>query len=179
MTMSYWHRLGISWVLTALLGGVPLGGFAQDEPRANPQGAAPGATDTPAPSPQTPTDSPRETSAEAMGREVAEAARAIEKYSYEQRDKAIQAVNEALVAMDEYIDHWRQQLDEDYDEMSRAARQQARETLEELEEQRRQVSEWYGGLKHSSAKAWEHVKEGFVESYQTMRDALIAAYEEF
>jgi hypothetical protein len=45
--------------------------------------------------------------------------------------------------------------------------------------ERNELSEWYGGLKHSSASAWNHVKKGFVEGYESFSKAFDNAESEF
>ena len=63
--------------------------------------------------------------------------------------------------------------------MSEAARQQARETMKDLQRKRNDLAEWYGGMKHSSAAAWEEVKKGFAESYDTLKQSFERAREKF
>ena len=48
-----------------------------------------------------------------------------------------------------------------------------------LRKKRNELSEWYGGLKHSSANAWDHVKDGFAEGYESLEDAFDKADKEF
>jgi hypothetical protein len=63
--------------------------------------------------------------------------------------------------------------------MDQAARTKAQQTLTALRKHRTDVAEWYGGLKHSSNKAWEDVKAGFLKSYHELRDAFDKAAKEF
>jgi len=63
--------------------------------------------------------------------------------------------------------------------MDKTARQKARAGLRRLRQQRNQVAEWYGGLKSSSAKSWEQVKEGFSEAYKGLHDSWEKAKAEF
>jgi hypothetical protein len=37
----------------------------------------------------------------------------------------------------------------------------------------------YGGMKHSSAKAWEQVKKGFLDSYESLSKAFDKAVKSF
>lgn len=53
------------------------------------------------------------------------------------------------------------------------------EALRELRQQRNRVAEWYGGMEHGSAHAWEQVKRGFVTAYGELNSALGKAAKEF
>ena len=66
-------------------------------------------------------------------------------------------------------------VDEDWDKMDAAARKNARATLNALHKERDEVAEWYGGLKHGSAEAWDEVKGGFVKSYEGLKQSLFKA----
>jgi hypothetical protein len=63
--------------------------------------------------------------------------------------------------------------------MDQAARKKTRATLNALRRQRNEAAEWYGGLKHSSAEAWEQVKAGFVQSYEVLKESFTKAGKEF
>jgi len=51
--------------------------------------------------------------------------------------------------------------------------------LKSLRKKRNELAEWYGGMQHSSAKAWEHVKRGFLKSYEALSKAYEKAVKEF
>jgi gas vesicle protein len=119
------------------------------------------------------------TTVQEVNQEATEVARSIKDYSAEQRDEAVKNAKTAMDDLDARIERLETQLDEKWDKMDQAARQQARSTLTELKKQRDEVAEWYGGLKHGSAKAWEDVKKGFVNSFQTLGDAFEKAKQEF
>ena len=53
--------------------------------------------------------------------------------------------------------------------------------LEELgrRRQRNRVAEWYGGMEHGSAGAWDQVKRGFVTAYGELDSAFVKAAKEF
>jgi len=63
--------------------------------------------------------------------------------------------------------------------MDQASREKAKKTLQALRKKRNELSEWYGGLKHSSADAWDHVKKGFVDGYEALAGAFDKAENEF
>lgn len=120
-----------------------------------------------------------QTSAEEVKSEVADAAEAIKEYTVEQRDQAIAKMESILKDLDDRIDKLENRIDENWDQMTSAARREARTTLRELRKQRNEVAEWYGGLKHSSADAWEKLKKGFSDAYDALADAWTQAEKEF
>ena len=63
--------------------------------------------------------------------------------------------------------------------MTQAARQKVRANLKALRQQRKELAEWYGSFKNSSADAWEQMKKGFSDAYQTMSDSLEKAKSKY
>lgn len=119
------------------------------------------------------------TTADDMKKEVKEAVQAIKKYSSEQRDQAVKDVRTALENLDARIDRMQNRMENQWNEMDQASRKKFNETLLALRTKRNELSEWYGGMKHGSADAWEHVKSGFVESYEALANAFDKAESEF
>ncbi|MEJ2586494.1 MAG: hypothetical protein P8165_02720 [Deltaproteobacteria bacterium] len=124
-------------------------------------------------------DSDQKTPLKQAQEEVAEAARAIKNYSVNQRDEAINKVKKSLDALDARIDRLQASIDKKWDRMSEASREKARATMKQLREQRNQVAEWYGGMKHSSARAWDQMKKGFSDAYQSLYDSWKKAADQF
>lgn len=123
--------------------------------------------------------STNETGTKDVKEKVTEAARAIEKYSVDQRDEAVKKAKAALDDLDVRIDSVESQLNKKWDQMDQSARMKARAALAALRKQRNEVGEWYGGLKHGSSNAWEDVKKGFLKSYQGLRDTFDKVRSEF
>ena len=119
------------------------------------------------------------TSAEDVKKETAEAMKAIKNYSYEQRDKAVKEMKTAMDNLDTRIDNMQSRIEKDWNEMSQASREKASNTLKILRKKRNDLSEWYGGLKHSSKKAWNDVKDGFASGYASLAEAFDKAQDEF
>ena len=63
--------------------------------------------------------------------------------------------------------------------LRRSARQKVKANLKALRQQRNELAEWYGGLKNSSADAWEQMKKGFSNAYQALSDSWEKAKGEF
>jgi hypothetical protein len=60
-------------------------------------------------------------------------------------------------------------IEKKWDEMDQASREKDRKTIQALRKKRNELGEWYGGMKHSSADAWDHIKIGFVDVMRPWR----------
>jgi hypothetical protein len=119
------------------------------------------------------------TTAKDISKKAGETSRAIKDYTVEQRDEAIKNAKTGLDDLDRRIGRMERKVDRDWDRMDESARKKARATLNALRRQRDEVAEWYGGLKHGSAEAWEEVKSGFVKSYEALKESFAKARKEF
>lgn len=123
--------------------------------------------------------SDQETSIEEVRQEASELAEALKNYTIEQRDEAASASKAALDSLDERIDALQARVDEEWDQMSQAVRQETRENLKKFRDQRNRAAEWYGGMKASSASAWGEMKQGFSNAYGELTKAWEKAEEDF
>ena len=114
-----------------------------------------------------------------VSKKVGDAGKAIKDYTVAQRDEATRSAKAALEDADRRINRLERKLESDWERMDQAAREKARATLRALRKERNELAEWYGGLKHSSAEAWDQVKAGFAKSYQTLRESFVKAGKEF
>jgi DNA mismatch repair ATPase MutS len=110
--------------------------------------------------------------------ETMEAIEAIKKYTVDKKDEAVREVKVVLEDLDTRIDRIQSRIENKWNEMDQASRESARKTIQALRKKRNELSEWYGGMKHSSADAWDHVKEGFVEGYEAVANAFDKAENE-
>lgn len=122
---------------------------------------------------------PEKTSAKEVRQEVGDAAEAIKHYSADKRDEAAKKAKEGLDALDARINSLEQRIDRDWEKMDKAAREQARKTMSALREQRVKTAEWYGSLKNSTAKAWDHTKRGFSDAYKSLKQSWEKAEQEY
>jgi hypothetical protein len=106
-------------------------------------------------------------------------ARTIKSYTVKQRDEAVKKAKEALTDIDTRIDRMESRFDKKWNQMDESAREKARATMRSLRNQRTDVAEWYGSLKHSSATAWKDVKKGFSKSYEDLKAAFMKAEREY
>ena len=104
-----------------------------------------------------------------------ETARAVGKYTIQERDKALKSAQEALDDVDARMHSLDRKIDREWDRMDASARKNARAAQDALRRERDEAAEWYGGLKHSSAESWEEVRSGFVTSYEKLKSSFVKA----
>jgi len=100
-------------------------------------------------------------------------------YSADQRDEAVRKTKAVLDNLDRRIDNLETRIDNNWDNMNKEARKKARSSLRALRKQRTKVAEWYGSMQSSSTDAWEHMKKGFSDAYQSLYDAWEKSVKEF
>jgi hypothetical protein len=110
---------------------------------------------------------------------VKEALDAIKNYSVQQRDQALKKVKVAMDAMDKRIQDLEDRIESKSNQMDQAAREKARATQQSLRKKRMQLAEWYGEMRQSSSKAWDHVKKGLLDSYDSLSKAFDKAVKEY
>ena len=120
-------------------------------------------------------DDAGKTTGKDVSRKVEDAGKAIGNYTIAERDQAIKTAQAALADADARMRRMERKVDAEWDKMDAAARKRARATLNALHKERNELAEWYGGLKHSSAEAWDEVKSGFVKSYETLKQSFTKA----
>lgn len=111
------------------------------------------------------------TSAEDIKKETQDLLKALNSYTADQKDEAVNKTKDALDSLDKRIDEMEAMIDKGWDKMDRAAREKARESLKALRNQRKKVAEWYDRLKSSSGDSWEIIKKGFSDAYKALNDA--------
>jgi small-conductance mechanosensitive channel len=110
-----------------------------------------------------------------VSKKADETARAVGKYTIQQRDEALKSAKAALDDVDARMRALDRKVDREWDRMDQAARARARTAQNALRRERDEVAEWYGGLKHSSAESWDEVKTGFVASYDKLKASFAKA----
>jgi len=111
--------------------------------------------------------------------EWAQTVEALKAYTAVQRDAAVARAKQTLDAMDTRLEQLESRTQQEWDSLSQSARETREATLRTIRMQRNEAAEWYGGMKHGSAEAWESVKQGFIASYGTLNDAFGTAWSEF
>jgi hypothetical protein len=126
-----------------------------------------------------PKEEPKATQREEMKKEIDEAVDAIRDYSLERRNEAVVRARQSADDIDRRMGQLQAQMEQRWDRMSEAARTRSQQEIADLRQRRNELSEWTGGMRHSSAEAWDEVKTGFIESYNNLAEALRKARTEF
>ncbi|MDZ7721538.1 MAG: hypothetical protein U5R06_01620 [candidate division KSB1 bacterium] len=119
------------------------------------------------------------TSTKQIKQETQDLIKALGTYTADQREEAIERTKTALDDLDKRIDTLETRINNNWDQMNKDARENARANLEALRKQRTEVGDWYSRLKTSSADAWEHTKKGFSDAYKNLSDAWEKSEKEF
>lgn len=119
------------------------------------------------------------TTAQDVKKETQELINTLKQYTIDQRDQAVREADQALEKLDGRLDELESRVDRNWNQMTQAARQKARANLKTLRQQRNELAEWYGSFKNSSADAWEQMKKGFSDAYQTISDSWEKAKSEY
>ena len=122
---------------------------------------------------------PAPTAGEKAKKELDEAVDALRDYSVQRRDEAVARARQATEALDQRIEVLQSRSQEGWARMSQATRTRSQKTMADLRTRRNQLAEWYGGMRHGSADAWDEVKNGFVTSYHDLADAMRKARRQF
>ncbi len=117
--------------------------------------------------------------AQDVKKETKELINTLQQYTVDQRDHAVKEADQAIKKVDSRMDALESRVDNEWDQMTQAAREKARANLKALRQQRNELAEWYGSFKNSSAGAWEQMKKGFSDAYQAMSDSWEKAKSEF
>lgn len=99
--------------------------------------------------------------AQDVKKEAQELINKLQKYTVDQRDQAVKEADQALKKLDRRIDELETQVDNNWDNMTQAARQKARANLKALRQQRNELAEWYGSFKTSSADAYQVLSDSW------------------
>lgn len=119
------------------------------------------------------------TTAAEVKEETSETYEALKHYTVEQRKEAMAAAEKKLAKLDASIDEMQNTIDERWQSMSKATREKYRKSIALLRQQRYEAAEWFGGMRQSSAEAWEDVKKGFAASYDRLETAFKEASKSF
>ena len=103
----------------------------------------------------------------------------IKDYTVERRKEAIEAARTSTDALDRDITRLQEDVQDRWGSLSVDVQAKTRSAMAEVRDRRTKVAEWYGGMQHGSDAAWDEVKAGFVDSYQTLTGAFRRARTEF
>lgn len=128
---------------------------------------------------QSETKPPPATKQEQMKKEVDEAVESIRAYSIEQRNVALRSAQKAQNQIDRGIGELQRNINARRGKMAASVQHRADATMTDLRKRRKDLSSWYDRMHHDSEQAWSDVKNGFVDSYHGVSEALRKARAEF
>ena len=111
------------------------------------------------------------TSIEQVERETRDLLQTIASYSADKKGQAVAKADQALDSLDQPIADLQAKIDNNWDDMTASARQQARQSMQSLQQQREQLAHWREKMQSGTAESWEHVKQGFSDAYQALARA--------
>lgn len=92
-------------------------------------------------------------------------------YSEEQRDALVSETESALTSFDRRIENLEENIAENGEEMSAAAKRYADNMMATLERQREELASWFASLKQDGNEAWDDVIYGFSSAYDEFYDS--------
>jgi CHASE3 domain sensor protein len=113
-----------------------------------------------------------EADAEAVRKEVEEAAQTIGDYTLARRDEALERVETAVDRVDRRMARLREDWDQRLKRMSATAQARNDRTMSDIKRRRDDLDAKYDALRRSSDAAWNDAKTGFVRSYRELAEAM-------
>ena len=127
-------------------------------------------------------EEPEPTSLDEVQADFSEAFASIGEFTADQRDAALAALEETLARLDTRIEETEARVREDWSEMSAATQERTAAALQELRQERNQLSESYGALAQGAETAWDDlmagVRAGWAEVGTAWNEAVTAMTDE-
>ena len=117
-------------------------------------------------------------SGEETKKEIKEAAVAIKDYTVEQKDQAVKKGKELLEKLDGNMEGWEGRMKEKWDKLQDASKEKYEASKESLAKQRAELSVMLEKMQDNSGEAWDDVKGGFMDAYNTLNEKVKKAEEE-
>ena len=111
-------------------------------------------------------------SAQEVRDDLAEALESMKGYAVAKRDLAYDKGAQALEVADRFIERQQDRLSENWNAMTAEARKEAKDAMAAVRKQRNETGEWLGRMKEGSAEAWDEIKDGFVDAYAALSEAV-------
>lgn len=110
---------------------------------------------------------------------IDEAAQSISQYTAAQQDQAVEKAGKELEELDRNMAVLEQKVNRHWDRFSSETRQKWQDTRQQLEKKRVAAAEWFGGVKHGSAAAWDEIQKGYGRAYSELEQSWERARKEF
>jgi len=115
-------------------------------------------------------DTPGLTTSQEVRKEISQAVDAVGDYAAQERRQALSSARAAMERLDAELDRRQDALRENWNDMSAAAREEARAAMRDLRQARNRLGERYGALEAGADSAWDELTEGFVEAYRDLSE---------
>lgn len=103
--------------------------------------------------------------------ELSEAYDEIARYSAQERDDALTALDNTLRRIDDQIEVLEQRARQNWANMSQAARDRTTVALQELRARRNRLAQTYGALTHGADAAWDELVFGVTRAWEDLEAA--------
>ncbi len=110
---------------------------------------------------------------------ITDALKTICKYTCSQKEEALIEARKLIDELDRHIIILEERLEQQWNKMDESTRKKTSDSLRNLRAKRNKISEYFGELKQSSSSAWEHVRKGFVNSFEALNESMKRAQKEF
>lgn len=117
-------------------------------------------------------------SVESIQREMQDLKQELAEYSADRREQLAADIEATLKDIDTRIEILETRIQEDWQEMDKVARAEARSALASARRERARVADWYQRMQDSSEFTWESMKEGFNDAFDQLSKAWQDAEED-
>lgn len=112
-----------------------------------------------------------EVSMEDVQAKISKTFETISSYTVEQRDEAVDSIQETLVELDHEIDELEADARDEWAEMDDATREKTSAALIELRKQRNVLGEQFGAMQQGADSTWDDMKAGMADAWEAVKVA--------
>ena len=110
-------------------------------------------------------DSDADESLESLQLQWSKTLDALKEYGADQKDEAAESTRQALDKMDSEIERLEGVNRDRWQEFTAEVKEAQLNALMDMRQQRNELAEWYGAMKHSTEETWESTRDGFISAY--------------
>lgn len=112
-----------------------------------------------------------EVSEPSIGQQIDTAITAVEEFSSDNKESAIEKVDSALSRLDKHIQVLEEKIQSKWQDMDINARNEAQKSLDILHKNRKQVANWMTELKASSSDTFREIKSSVSGAFSALQDS--------